>query len=77
MILKRRMNKMSQLKYTLVVDFGIPYEEKLDKKSLMKELKLLEKKAKDSPYADVWIYDGRDKDVTDKVFKEYHKKRGR
>ena len=67
-----------KLKYTLVVDLGKPYEEKFyKKKGLMEELKLIEIRAEDSPYADVWIYDDRDKDITDKVLKEYHKKRDR
>ena len=62
-------------KYNLVVDCGIPYEEKLSKKALMKELKKLEKK-RDEPYCDINVYLGK-KDVTDSVFKKYHKKKKR
>jgi len=60
-------------KYTLVVDCGIPYEEKLSKPKLMKELRKLSKK-RDEPYCDIWVYHGK-KDVTDSVFKQYHKQK--
>ena len=74
-------------KYSLVVDCGIPYEEKLSKKALMKELRKLSKKAlmkelkklskkRDEPYCDINVYLGK-KDVTDSVFKKYHKKKKR
>jgi len=58
-------------KYTLVVDCGIPYEEKLGRKKLMKELKKISKK-KDVPHCDVTVYLGK-KDVTNSVFRQYHK----
>jgi len=66
----------SMRKYSLVVDCGIPYEEKLTKKQLMKELKKLEKKAAEEPSCDVWVYKG-EKDVTESVFKTYRKKKRR
>jgi hypothetical protein len=60
-------------KYILVVDCGIPYEEKLSKKAVMKELKKLSKK-RDEPYCDINVYSGK-KNVTDSFFKQYHKKK--
>ena len=60
-------------KYTVVVDCGIPYEEKVPSKKLMAKLKSIGKQSKDAPHCDVFVYRGK-KDVTDSVFKKYHKK---
>lgn len=57
-------------KYTLVVDFGIPYEEHLTERELMRALADLGRRAHLYPQNDVWIYDGK-KDVTNKMFNKY------
>ena len=62
-------------KYTVVVDYGKPFDIKVkDEGSLKKELVKLGKQYKanpdEYPYFDVWVYDEKDKDVTDKMFKK-------
>lgn len=60
--------------YTIVVDYGKPYDIKVsNEEQLKKELKHL-KELYDSgeyPHFDVWIYDKNNKDVTSEVFKRY------
>lgn len=68
--MERTLNMVK--KYTLLVDCGIPYEEKLDEKKLMKELKAIGKKQKNYPHCDISIHLGK-KDVTDSMFKKYFK----
>lgn len=74
-ILEHEREKDRKKNYTLVVDCGIPYEEKLNKTSLMRQLKKLKKK-RDEPYCDISIYRGK-KDVTTSIFKKLHKKKRR
>lgn len=61
-------------KFTIVVDYGKPYDIKVKtKKQLMSELKKLKKihDQGDHPYFDVFVYDEYDNDVTDEIFKKF------
>jgi hypothetical protein len=62
-------------KYELVVDYGKPYSEfhktkKSLKDALIKLKKYYEAHEEELPYFDINIYQN-DKDVTDKMFKEF------
>ena len=62
------------MKYRLLVNYGKPFEEKLNsKEELFNRLKELEKQndKEDYPYFDVFIYDNKDKDFTEEMFKEF------
>jgi len=66
---------MQKEKYELVVDYGKPYSEfhknKTSlKKALLKLKKYYELHEHELPYFDITIYEN-DKDVTDKMFKEF------
>lgn len=60
-------------KYTIVVDYGIPYDIKVNSDTkLKKELKKLKNIAEkeEHPHFDLNIYDSKDRDVTDKMFRK-------
>lgn len=61
-------------KYTIVVDYGKPYDIKIKtKKQLMSELKKLKNiyDEGDHSFFDVFIYDEYDNDITDEIFKKF------
>ena len=63
-----------QTKYTIVVDYGIPYDIKVDnEEQLKKELKQLKELYETGayPHFDVWVYDENNNDVTSEIFKKY------
>jgi hypothetical protein len=63
---------MVKKKYTLVVDFGIPYEVgNLTQDEVLSALDSLSRKARSSPQADTWVYLGK-RDVTNSMFKKFH-----
>ena len=69
--LEERLGRIKMPKYKIVVDYGKPYEIKVNSDSqLKKELLKLKRKAEreDHPYFDINIYDEKGKDVTDKMF---------
>ena len=61
------------MEYTILIDYGKPYEEK--RNSLLEVFKLLkemeEKKKEDYAYFDIFIYDMDDKDLTEDIFQKY------
>jgi len=63
-----------QTKYTIVADYGKPYDIKVStEEQLKKELEHLKEiyESEVHPYFDIWIYDENNKDVTSEVFKRY------
>ena len=72
----QRMDIIQQKKskYTIVVDYGKPYDIKVKtKKQLMIELKKLKNihDEGDHPYFDIFVYDEYDNDITNEVFKKF------
>lgn len=68
------VSQFKKSKYTIVVDYGKPYDINVKtKKQLMGELKKLKKTHDegDYPYFDVFIYDEYDNDITDEIFKKF------
>lgn len=65
---------MSKDMYTVVVDDGKPFEEKVSRTGLRAYLLRLKKRflkhQDDYPYFDVKVYDPSGKDVTDKIHRE-------
>ncbi len=62
-------------RYTVVVDYGKPYEFKVDsqkqlKRRLLKLKRQYEKESHKYPHFDIWVYDNKDRDITDKIFKK-------
>lgn len=60
-------------KYTIVVDYGKPYDIKVkNKNDLKKELKKLKKiyEEGDHPFFDIWVYDKDNKEITDECIKD-------
>lgn len=60
--------------YTIVVDYGKPYDIKVDtEEQLKKELKHLNEmyKSGEYPFFDIWIYDMKGKEVTSEILKKY------
>jgi len=67
-------SRYKKSKYTIVVDYGKPYDIKVKtKKQLTGELKKLKNihDEGDHPYFDVFIYDEHDNDITDEIFKKF------
>jgi len=70
-----RKQAMERTKYTIVADYGKPYDIKVDtEEQLRKELKQLKELYETGAYHyfDVWVYDEHNRDVTSEVFKKYH-----
>jgi hypothetical protein len=72
--LKRHaLTAKGKYRYTVMVDYGKPYDVKVGSDTeLKKELLKLKKIAQSEEYAqfDIWVYDKNEIDVTDKVFKK-------
>ena len=69
---KKSLKKDSP-EYTIVVDYGKPYNIKVkDKKELKKEINKLKKiyEEGDHPFFDIWIYDKKDNDITNECIKD-------
>jgi len=69
-----RTNQRKKSKYTIVVDYGKPYDINVEtKKQLMIELKKLKNihDEGDHPYFDVFVFDEFDNDITDEIFKKF------
>lgn len=56
--------------FRLVVDFGKPYEEEFSSESALRKELLRLKDLSNDDTGDVYIYDSKDKDITDKMFKK-------
>jgi len=72
----RPYDKNRQDEYTIIVDYGKPYDIKVgSEKELIRELQKLreqyEEEPDDYPYFDIIVEDKSGKDVTNKVFKKY------
>jgi len=63
----------TDIEYTIVVDYGNPYEIKVKSKTeLKKELKELQRiwEENDYSYGNISVYDKHKKDITNKCFKD-------
>jgi len=58
--------------YKLIVDYGKPYEEIIkNKKELFRILNNLKAIKDNYAYMDIQIFNNKDVDITDKIFKEF------
>lgn len=63
----------ADVEYTIVADYGKPYDIKVkNKKELKNELKKLKKiyEEDDHPFFDIWVYDRNDNDITNECIRD-------